>query len=176
MIKKLAFLIRICAYRTRGFLGLRQNDIMPVINEYYRKSFKALDARDIAVILPHCLIADRCPARFSKSDGIVCRKCDLCGCGRIRESAETRGYQFYISPSVGFTKRLVTRKNLRGVIGVACDYEISRGIASEKISGNGVKIEGTRVKTQGIRLRAYDCVRNDVDWGKIEELIRGDAS
>jgi hypothetical protein len=176
MIRKLKFMLRIFAFRVRNTLGLGQNDIMPVINDYYRESFRTLDARDIAVILPHCLIADRCPARFSKSDGILCKKCDLCGCGRVRDSAEAKGYQFYISPSVGFTKRLVTRKNLRGVIGVACDYEISRGITSEKISGNGVRIEGTRVKTQGIRLRAYDCIKNDVDWAKIEELIRGDAS
>ena len=68
-------------------------------------------------------------------------------------------------------KRLVQRKNLKGIIGVACDYEIEKGINSEKISGRGVKLNGSRVKTQGLRLHEYNCIDNNVDWEKIEELM-----
>ena len=144
---------------------------MSVINAYYREDFRKIAKKDVAVILPHCLISDKCPARFSKSDGVLCKKCELCGCGKIRVSAEQKGYQFYISPSVGFTKRLARRKRLKGLIGVACDYEIEKGVASENISDNGVKIESARIKTQGMRLDVYDCVHNTVDWDKIEELL-----
>lgn len=171
MIKKLKFLAYLYMYRLQGVLGLKRADIMSVINDYYREDFRKIAKRDVAVILPHCLISDKCPARFSKSDGIICKKCELCGCGKIRDSAEQKGYQFYISPSVGFTKRLARRKHLKGVIGVACDYEIEKGIATEKISDNGVKIESGRIKTQGMRLDVYDCVHNTVDWEKIEELM-----
>jgi hypothetical protein len=171
MIKKLKFLAYLYMYRLQGVLGLKRADIMSVINDYYREDFRKIAKRDVAVILPHCLISDKCPARFSKSDGIICKKCELCGCGKIRDSAEQKGYQFYISPSVGFTKRLARRKHLKGVIGVACDYEIEKGIATEKISDNGVKIESVRIKTQGMRLDVYDCVHNTVDWEKIEELM-----
>ena len=150
---------------------MKRSDIMPAINDYYRVDFKKLDKKDVAVILPHCLIGEKCPARFSKSDGILCSKCNLCGCGDIRESAEHKGYQFYISPSVGFTKRLTYRKNLKGIIGVACDYEIEKGIHSENLNNNGVKLNGSRIKTQGLRLHVYDCIRNNVDWNKIEELM-----
>jgi hypothetical protein len=144
---------------------------MSTINDYYRDSFKNLKKEDIAVILPHCLIDDKCPARFSKYDGVMCSKCKLCGCGKIFESAVSKGYQFYITPSVGFTKRLVQRKKLKGVIGIACEYEIEKGIHSEKITDVGVRINGTSLKTQGIRLHEYDCIRNSVDWKKIEELM-----
>jgi hypothetical protein len=72
---------------------------------------------------------------------------------------------------VGFTKRLINRKSLKGIIGVACDYEIDKGIASENFSINGVHIDSTRVKTQGIRLHVYDCIHNSVDWEKIKELM-----
>jgi hypothetical protein len=171
MIKKLKFLAYLYMYRLQGVLGLKRADIMSVINDYYREDFRKIAKRDVAVILPHCLISDKCPARFSKSDGIICKKCELCGCGKIRDSAEQKGYQFYISPSVGFTKRLARRKHLKGVIGVACDYEIEKGIATEKISDNGVKIESVRIKTQGMRLDVYDCVHNTIDWEKIEELM-----
>jgi len=171
MLKKLKFFLELYLYKTQGLLGLKRCDIMSVINDYYRDDFRALEKKDIAVILPHCLIADKCPAKFSKSDGVLCTKCKLCGCGKIYAIAEQKGYQFYISPSVGFTKRLARRKNLKGVIGVACDYEIERGISSEKIRGAGIKIAGSSIKTQGIRLHVYDCVNNDVDWDKIIELM-----
>ena len=163
--------MKLYLYKTQGLLGLKRYDIMSVINDYYRNDFRKIDKKDVAVILPHCLIADKCPAKFSKSDGIICNKCNLCGCGKIYALAEQKGYQFYISPSVGFTKRLARRKNLRGVIGVACDYEIERGISSEKIRGTGVKIAGSSIKTQGLRLNVYDCINNNVDWEKIEKLM-----
>jgi len=171
MLKKLKFFLKLYLYKTQGLLGLKRYDIMSVINDYYRNDFRKIDKKDIAVILPHCLIADKFPAKFSKSDGIICNKCNLCGCGKIYALAEQKGYQFYISPSVGFTKRLARRKNLRGVIGVACDYEIERGISSEKIRGTGVKIAGSSIKTQGLRLNVYDCINNNVDWEKIEKLM-----
>ncbi len=171
MLRKLKFLGNIYTYKLQGMLGLKKSDIMSTINDYYRDSFKNLRKEDVAVILPHCLIDDKCPARFSKSDGVMCTKCKLCGCGKIYESAEQKGYQFYITPSVGFTKRLIQRKKVKGVIGIACDYEIERGIHSEKITVMGVRVNGTRVKTQGLRLHVYDCIRNDVDWEKIEEMM-----
>lgn len=171
MLKKIKFLAYLYMYRLQGALGMKRTDIMSVINDYYREDFRKIAKKDVAVILPHCLISDKCPARFSKSEGVICKKCELCGCGKIRDSAEQKGYQFYISPSVGFTKRLARRKHLKGVIGVACDYEIEKGIATEKISDNGVKIESVRIKTQGMRLDVYDCVHNSIDWEKIEELM-----
>lgn len=171
MLKKLKFFLKLHFYKVQGLLGLKRCDIMSIINDYYRNDFQKIDKKDIAVILPHCLISEKCPAKFSKSDGILCNKCNLCGCGEIYAIAEQKGYQFYISPSVGFTKRLTRRKNLKGVIGVACDYEIERGISSEKIRGRGVKIAGSSIKTQGIRLHNYDCIENNVDWKRIKKLM-----
>ena len=171
MFRKLKFIGQLYIYRLQSIFGLKKSDVMTVINDYYRDDFRKINRDDVAVILPHCIIADKCPAKFSKSDGILCKQCDLCGCGKIRNSAEQKGYQFYISPSVGFTKRLSERKKLKGVIGVACDYEIERGIASEKITGGGVRIDGSRIKTQGLHLDAYDCINNNVNWDKIEELM-----
>jgi hypothetical protein len=106
MLKKLKFFLKLYLYKTQGLLGLKRCDIMSVINDYYRDDFRTLEKKDVAVILPHCLIADKCPAKFSKSDGVLCTKCKLCGCGEIYAIAEKKGYQFYISPSVGFTKDL----------------------------------------------------------------------
>jgi hypothetical protein len=172
MFGKFKLLWNINIFKLQGLLGMKRSDIMSTINDYYRADFKKLDKKDVAVILPHCLIDKKCPAKFSKADGVICSKCDMCGCGDIRKTAEEKGYQFYISPSVGFTKRLTKRKHLKGIIGVACDYEIDKGIHSESINNNGVRLNGTRIKTQGLRLHVYDCINNDVDWDKIEELMQ----
>lgn len=171
MFKKIIFFATLNIYKLQGLFGLKRLDIMPSINDYYKAEFQKLPKKNVAVILPHCLISDECPAGFSKSDGILCNKCNICGCGKIYELAEQKGYQFYISPSVGFTKRLIKRKKLKGVIGVACDYEIERGIASENITDNGLRIDRARIKTQGIRLDKYDCIHNNVNWENIEELM-----
>ena len=171
MLKKLKFLGNIYAYKLQCMLGLKKSDIMSTINDYYSDAFRKLRKEDVAVILPHCLIDDKCPARFSKSDGVICSRCKLCGCGKIYDAAEQKGYQFYITTSVGFTKRLIQRKKLKGIIGIACDYEIEKGIHSEKITDRGISINGTRVKTQGLRLHEYDCIRNSVDWEKIEAMM-----
>ncbi|HDH06081.1 MAG TPA: DUF116 domain-containing protein [Nitrospirae bacterium] len=172
MLKKLKFLVNLYTYKLQGLFGLKRSDVMSTVNDYYRDSFEKLNKEDVAVILPHCLIHDKCPAGFSKSDGVLCNKCKLCGCGKIYESAGQKGYQFYITPSVGFTKRLIQRKNLKGIIGIACDYEIEKGMHSEKITHIGVRINGTSIKTQGIRLAEYDCIHNNVDWNRIEELMQ----
>ncbi len=171
MLKKLKFLGKIYIYKIQGLLGLKRTDIMASINDYYRDSFRKLRKDDVAVILPHCLIDEKCPAKFSKSDGVMCNKCKLCGCGSIYESAEQKGYQFYITPSVGFTKRLIQRKQLKGVIGIACEYEIERGMHAEKITLRGIRVNGTGVKTQGVQLHKYDCIRNSVDWEEIREIM-----
>ncbi len=171
MLEKIKFICFLNMYKIQVMLGLKRLDIMSVINEYYRADFEKLNKSDVAVMLPHCLIGDKCPAKFSKSNGILCNKCDLCRCGDIKILAEQKGYQFYISPSVGFTKRLSQRKRLKGIIGVVCDYEIERGINSEKITDNGVRVESARIITQGIRLDVFDCINNSVDWEKIEKMI-----
>ena len=168
---KIKFIWCLNIYKIQGLLGLKRIDIMSVINDYYREDFQKLNKKDIAVMLPHCLISNKCPAKFSKSEGVLCNECDICGCGNIKKMAEQKGYQFYISPSVGFTKRLSQRKKIKGIIGVVCDYEIERGIQSEKLSNKGVKIENARIITQGVRLDVYDCINNNVDWEKIKGLM-----
>ena len=172
MPKRTKLLFSIFLFKIRRFLKLFNidYDIMKALNNYYKEDFNNIQ-KDKAVILPHCLISQKCPARFSKTDGILCVSCNLCNCGKIRELAQKKGYTFYISPSVGFTKRLTQRKNIKAVIGVACDYEISRGLKREKIINKGVKIQNIKVIPQGIRLKKYDCINNEVDWKKVEEFL-----
>ncbi len=148
-------------------------DISAITNDYYREKFDAIPAARKAVILPHCLIGDKCPARFSKEEGILCSKCQKCSCGEIRVLAEEQGWQFYITPSTGFTKRLVKRKAIRAAVGAACDFEIEKGIRSTPVSTNGVHLQQEKVIPQFILTARYDCLNNEIDWEQLKRIIRG---
>jgi len=152
-------------------IGLRY-DISAIANAYYREAFNRVPAADKAVILPHCLIGEKCKAHFSKEDGVLCVNCKQCLCGEIRSICEEKGWRFFISPSANFSKRLVRRKGIRAAIGAACDFEIEKGIRSTPITLRGVRLKERKVIPQVIRMARYDCLNNDIDWELLREMIR----
>jgi len=153
-----------------GRLGLRY-DISSIANAFYREEFNRIPAEGKAVILPHCLIGEKCKAGFSKEEGVRCVKCKQCRCGEIRTLCEEQGWQFYISPSTGFTKRLVQRKGIRAAIGAACDFEIEKGIRATPITLKGVSLKKKKVIPQVILTTRYDCLENDIDWEMLKRTI-----
>ncbi|PKN76786.1 MAG: hypothetical protein CVU52_03275 [Deltaproteobacteria bacterium HGW-Deltaproteobacteria-10] len=172
------FVSAVFCFPLRSFLarlGIRY-DFASIINAYYREKFDNIPAAQKAVILPHCLIGDKCPARFSKEEGILCSKCKKCGCGEVRILTEEQGWQFYISPSTGFTKRLVKRKTIRAAVGAACTFEIEKGIRSTPVGTKGVHLQQEKVIPQMILTARYDCLNNDIDWEQLKRIIRGKRS
>lgn len=155
-------------------IGLRY-DISQIANAYYRAKFDRIPAAEKAVILPHCLIGEKCKARFSKEDGVLCVNCKECRCGEIRLLCEEAGWRFYISPSTNFTKRLVQRKGIRAAVGAACDFEIEKGIRSTRITLRGVRLQQKKVIPQVIMTARYDCLNNDIDWELLRRMIRDGA-
>jgi hypothetical protein len=151
-------------------LGIRY-DISGIANAYYREAFDRIPAADKAVILPHCLIGNKCQARFSKEAGVLCVRCKNCRCGEIGLLCEQQGWQFYISPSTGFTKRLVQRKGIRAAVGAACDFEIEKGIRSTPITIKGVRLKRNKVIPQVLLAARYDCLDNDIDWERLKGII-----
>jgi uncharacterized protein len=156
-------------------MGIRY-DLPRITNTYYREKFDRIPAAEKAVILPHCLIGNKCPARFSKEDGILCIKCKKCGCGEIHVLAKEQGWQFYITPSIAFTKRLVHRKTIRAAIGAACNLEIEKGIRSTPINSKGVCLEQNKVVPLIIPTARHDCLNNDIDWEHLKRIIRGERA
>jgi hypothetical protein len=154
-----------------GRVGLRY-DISAIANAYYRKAFDRVPVAEKAAILPHCLIGEKCKAHFSKEDGILCVKCKQCRCGEIHLLCEEKGWQFYVSPSTNFTKRLIQRKGIRAAIGAACDFEIEKGIRSTPITLRGVRLKERKVIPQVIRMARYNCLNNDIDWELLRRMIR----
>jgi hypothetical protein len=165
-LKKIKFIICVLVYPLRNLMekiGLGYN-LIAIINEYYRDDFNSVSRKDLAVMLPHCLVDDKCAAKFSKEEGILCTKCKRCKCGEIKVLCEEKGIQFYISPSSGFTKRLALRKGLKAAIGAACDFEIEKGLRTTRLTARGVNLKERRVIPQILLAAKYDCLKNDIDW------------
>lgn len=172
-LKKLSFALKLSVYPFRNFIkkcGINY-DIVELINNYYKEDFKKILPKYKAVILPHCVIAKNCPAGFSKEDGIMCRQCSLCKCGEIKRLAEKKGLQFYITPSVGFTKRLAARKGIKAAIGSTCIYEVEKGMKQEKISPNGLFLSKNKIIPLVILTKEYDCIVNEIDWNALKKMI-----
>lgn len=155
-------------------VGIAYN-LVAVINDYYRDDFNSIPRKDLAVMLPHCLVDDKCAAKFSKEDGILCTKCKRCKCGEIKLLCEEKGVQFYISPSSGFTKRLAQRKKIKAAIGAACDFEIEKGLRSTRLSSKGVNLKERKVIPQILLASKYNCLNNDIDWEWLKKLINNGA-
>jgi hypothetical protein len=172
-LRKMKFFIVLFLLPIRSFLektGLNF-DLIELGNDIYRDDFLKIPIGESAVLLPHCLIDRECPAKFSKDDGILCIKCNRCRCGEIKKLSEECGYQFYITPSVGFTKRLAQRKKIRAAIGTTCLYEIEKGLQTERITPQGVDLNKNKVIPQVLLTREYNCLVNDIDWERLKRMI-----
>ncbi|MDP7457456.1 MAG: DUF116 domain-containing protein, partial [Candidatus Woesearchaeota archaeon] len=171
---KLKFITKLALFRVSPLLkrlGINY-DISKILNTYYKDEFKKIQVNDRAVLLPHCLIHKNCPAKFSKEEGVLCINCKLCRCGEIKELCQKEGYQFYITPSMGFTKRLISRKEIRAVIGSTCDYEINKEMKNEKVNSKGLELKDKKVIPQLLRLNDYNCINNDMDWDKLKIILK----
>jgi hypothetical protein len=174
---KLKFIEALLLFPLRSLFAptAAQSDLVNTANAYYRKAFNQTPASDRAVMMPHCLVSLKCQAKFSKENGILCINCKLCKCGEIKTLCDERGMQFYITPSIGFTKRLAHRKHVRAAIGVTCLYEIERGLKSTRLTLRGVDLKERRVIPQVILTKKYDCMENDMDWERLKRMILNGA-
>jgi hypothetical protein len=170
---KLKFLTALFLFPLRSLFTEKgaQSGLVRTANDYYRTSFNSTPVQDKAVMLPHCLVSRKCQAKFSKEDGILCVNCKLCRCGEIKALCEEQGIQFYITPSVGFTKRLADRKKLRAALGVTCGFEIERGLKTTRLTLKGIDLRERRVIPQVVLTAKHDCLDNDIDWDLLRRII-----
>ena len=174
---KFNFLKTLFLFPIRSFFSQEaaRRGLVDMANAYYRASFNRTPAANKAVLLPHCLVSRKCPAKFSKEDGILCTKCKLCRCGEIKALCEERGLQFYITPSAGFTKRLADRKGLQAALGATCSFEIGKGLRSTRLTLKGVDLRERRVIPQVVLTRTCECLDNDLDWELLRRIIQNGA-
>ncbi len=147
------------------FKWLQLNDLLideisiDLRNRINRDNFKELEAKDIIMVLPHCLRATDCPAKLNES-GINCIKCGNCCIGTIKSICDKKGIDMYIVPGSTFIKNVVKKRPFKGVIGVACPVDLNLAMMSLD-----------NFCPQGVYLLRDGCINTIVNVDEVVELI-----
>ncbi len=128
-------------------------------NRINRDKFKQLEAKDVIMVLPHCLRSTDCPAKLNES-GIACVKCGKCCIGTIKSVSDKKGIDVYIVPGSTFIKNVVKKRPFKGVIGVACPVDLNLAMMSLD-----------KFCPQGVYLLKDGCINTIVDVDEVIELI-----
>jgi hypothetical protein len=131
-------------------------DLRNKINE---EKFEQLDAKDVIMVLPHCLRINSCPAVLGPS-GLECVKCGKCSIGIIKEVADKKGIDLYIVPGSTFIKNVVKKRPFKGVIGIACPIDLNNAMTALE-----------NFTPQGVYLLKDGCIETLVDVDEVIELM-----
>ncbi|MEL4305137.1 DUF116 domain-containing protein [Methanococcoides sp. LMO-2] len=128
-------------------------------NSAHRSDFKKTTKRHMFV--PHCMRALDCPAYATKY-GIQCKSCGKCVMDKLKKDAKEYGYEFYIVTGSSFVKNILNDRYADGVLVIACDYEINKGMRS---------LAGTGIVTYGIPMLNDGCYNTGVDYKAVTETL-----
>lgn len=138
-------------------LVIRLNNRM-VIGE--RRTMSAV--RRLLLLLPHCLQVDGCRIRLTHNI-YNCERCGKCEIKDLIGIAERHGIELFVATGGGLARRIVADANPDAVVAVACERDLSGGIADTyPLPVLGITNE-----------RPFGpCFNTRVDLGKIEEAVR----
>ncbi len=131
-------------------------------NELNRSAFANIDFKDRALLLPQCLRnLEKCKGEMTEF-GWVCKHCGQCSISEIKKEAEKLGYQVYIVPGGSMIARIIKANGIKGVVGVACNFELSEGMEM---------MSTTRIWSQGVTLKKDGCVDTVVDIEEVKKML-----
>jgi hypothetical protein len=130
-----------------------------VRNKVNEKLFKKTKPQDKILILPHCLRDSECEANLETS-GLVCKNCNRCVIGVLKNKGEEMGYQVFIIPGSTFLKKIIENNDFKAVLGVACYQDLNLGMM--KLS---------KFSCQGVPLLRDGCVNTKVDSRAVLEKM-----
>lgn len=128
-------------------------------NRMNRKAFSELDAKDVVIILPHCLRAQKCPAILGNS-GLECVECGKCSIGLFKAVCDKKGIDLFIVPGSTFIKQVIKKRPIKGAIGVACPIDL-----------NNMMTSLSQFVTQGATLLKDGCINTIVDEDDVIDIL-----
>lgn len=130
-----------------------------VRNKVNEKIFRKTKPQDKILVLPHCLRHKDCEATL-ESSGLVCKSCNLCVIGVLKDKGEEMGYEVFIIPGSTFLKKIVEKNRFKAVLGVACYQDLN--LSMMKLS---------KFSCQGVPLLKDGCVNTKVDARMVMEKM-----
>ncbi len=130
-----------------------------VRNKVNEKRFKKISRDDKILVLPHCLRHSDCEANLETA-GLVCKNCNRCVIGVLKDQGEDLGYQVFIIPGSTFLKKIIEENDFKAVLGVACYQDLN--LAMMKLN---------KFSCQGVPLLRDGCVNTKVDYKAVLEKM-----
>ncbi len=130
-----------------------------VRNKVNEKLFNKIKPKDKILVLPHCLRHAECQANLETS-GIVCKNCNKCVIGVLKNKGEEMGYKVYIIPGSQFLKKIVEQNKFKAILGVACYQDL-----------NLCMMNLSNYPVQGVPLLRDGCVNTKVDSRAVLEKM-----
>lgn len=130
-----------------------------VRNKVNEKLFRKIKHEDKILVLPHCLRHADCQATLETS-GIVCKDCNKCVIGVLKNRGEEMGYKVYIIPGSQFLKKIVEKNKFKAILGVACYQDL-----------NLCMMNLSKFPVQGVPLLRDGCVNTKVDSRAVLEKM-----
>ena len=130
-----------------------------VRNKVNEKIFNRIKHQDKILVLHHCLRNAECEATL-ESSGLVCKNCNRCVIGVLKNKGEEMGYQVFIIPGSTFLKNIMAKNRFKAVLGVACYQDLN--LAMNKLS---------KFHCQGVPLLRDGCVNTKVDSRAVLEKM-----
>ncbi|PAV07219.1 DUF116 domain-containing protein [Methanosphaera cuniculi] len=128
-------------------------------NRMNHNTFKTLDSKDVVIILPHCLRAQKCPAVLGNS-GLECVECGKCSIGVFKIICDKKGIGLYVVPGSTFIKQVIKQRPIKGAIGVACPIDL-----------NNMMTSLSQFTTQGVGLLKDGCINTLVNEDDVIEIL-----
>jgi len=115
----------------------------------------------ILLLLPHCLQMNECDIRLT-FNVYNCKKCGRCEIKDLIQIAEDNHLTLSVAPGGSLARRMVSEVKPEAVVAVACENDLSSGIADEyPLPVLGIPNE-----------RPFGpCFNTSVDLGKVKEAI-----
>ncbi len=130
-----------------------------IVVESYNKKY---DARDIMILLPHCLQNSQCGLKVT-SDPELCRQCGKCKIGVLLKYAKDNGLNLFVATGGTVARNIVKKIKPGIIISVACERDLMSGISDIK----GIPVIGIINKQPN-----GPCINTDVEVEGIINKIK----
>jgi hypothetical protein len=136
-----------------------QKFIIDINNKLVRK--QRYNVKNILILLSHCLQRDKCKIRLTHNV-YNCERCGKCEIRDLIQIADENHLRLFVATGGSLARRIVNEEKPEAIIAVACENELSSGIADTyPLPVIGIANE-----------RPYGpCLNTTVDLEKIKDAI-----
>ncbi|NLC71900.1 MAG: DUF116 domain-containing protein [Desulfuromonadaceae bacterium] len=127
----------IIKYLLPGILGLGQllrldperlqNAFISLNNQLVRAAMKPLAAREVMILLPHCLQRSDCPVKITGNLN-QCLRCGRCAIMELIDLARAKGVELAVVTGGTLARKVISQRRPKLIVAVACERDLVSGI------------------------------------------------